>query len=374
MKEVVVIGSGLAGLYAAYTASMHGAEVKVYEKNISIGKTLKCGEMFTSIYGMPPSECILSEINEWKFDFSLVSKELEPIVVHLPDKTMFMTDRSVHEHIMYERCIENGVKFIFGNKHIPFDRNFGNITINATGHRGFPVGEQRHSARAYSYIVQSDGFDVNIALFKLLPDMSGYYWAFPRGSNTINTGCGYYGNTDSLGIGSKKNFINANSVKYNIKDMCPPESNIYDTIIHGGGLIPINYNFELPYYYVRNGEMYVGDAAGLVNPALCGGEHLAVLSGRLAGYTSAVNNDVLFALNRYTTGIIDIIKTEMSVGVLLSKMQGYLNPIEFYDAFKSISGCADFGVNSVSISYIKRKMAEYITAPDTTEKELEELI
>ena len=37
MKEVVVIGAGLAGLYAAYTASMHGANVKVYEKRDGIG-------------------------------------------------------------------------------------------------------------------------------------------------------------------------------------------------------------------------------------------------------------------------------------------------------------------------------------------------
>lgn len=369
MKEVVVIGSGLAGLYAAYTASMHGAEVKVYEKNEVCGTTLKCGEMFTSIYGMPPSECILSEINDWKFDFSLVSKELEPIVVHLPDKTMFMTDRSIHERVMYERCIENGVKFIFGNKHIPFDRNFGNITINATGHRGFPVGEHRHSARAYSYITQSSGFDVNIALFKVLPNANGYYWAFPRGHHQLNIGWGY--NCDE----SHSNGSNIIAVKQQIGSISPQGSNIYDgVIVRGGGLIPINYNFELPYYYMRNGEMYIGDAAGLVNPALCGGEHLAVLSGRLAGYTSAVNDDVLFALNRYTTGIVDIIKTEMSVGVLLSKMQGYLNPIEFYDAFKSVSGCADFGVNSVSISYIKRKMAKYITVPDTTESELGELI
>ncbi len=369
MKEVVVIGAGLAGLYAAYTASMHGAEVKVYEKKDDIGTTLKCGEMFTSIYGMPPSECILSEINEWKFDFSLVSKELEPVVVNLPDKTMFMTDRSVHEHIMYKKCIGNGVKFIFGNKDIPFDRNFGDITINATGYKGFPVGKAEYYARSYSYITESDGFDESVALFRVLPGANGYYWAFPRGPNHLNIGGGYHGNP---GIDSI--YLNIHKVKDNIKSMCQKDSNIYDTVISGGGLIPINHNFKLPHYYVRKSEMYVGDAAGLVNPALCGGEHLAVLSGRLAGYTSAVNTDIVFALNQYQKGIVEIIQTEMSVGTLLSQMQQFLNPVEFYNAFKSISKCADFGVNDVSISYIKRKMSKYITVPDTTENELEELI
>ena len=369
MKEIVVIGAGLAGLYAAYTASIYGAKVKVYEKKDDIGTTLKCGEMFTSIYGMPPSECILNEINEWKFDFSLVSEELEPITIHLPDKTMFMTARDLHERAMYKKCIENGVKFIFGSERVPFDRNFGDITINATGNRGFSVGKAEYYTRAYSYITNSDGFNDSIALFKVLPNVNGYYWAFPRGSNQLNIGGGYHGNPGQDSI-----YLNTHAVKNNIKDMCPPNSNIYDTIISGGGLIPINYNFKLPHYYVRKGEIYVGDAAGLVNPALCGGEHLAVLSGRLAGHVSSVNTNVLFALNQYQKGIVEIIQTEMSVGVLLSQMQEYLNPVEFYNAFKSISKCADFGVNSVSISYIKRKMAKYITVPDTTEKELRELI
>lgn len=365
MKKVVVIGAGLAGLYAAYTASIHGADVEVHEKRDGIEAPLKCGEIFTAIYGMPPSECILSEMYEWKFDFSLVSEELEPISIQLPEKTMFMTDRRMHERIIYEKCIDNGVEFIFGSTYDSFGRNFSNITINATGYSGYSKSHSHHYTTAHAYIVESDGYEENVALFKVLPDINGYYWAFPRGKNHLNIGVGYHGEK------VHKNII---SVKNNIRSISPHDSNIHGMITRGGGRIPFNHNFKLPYHYVRAGEMYVGDAAGLVNPMLCGGEHLSVLSGRIAGYTSAVNDDALYALNRYQKGMVEIIQTEMSVGVLLSQMQDYLSPIEFYNAFKSISIFGNDEINEVSLSYIKRTMAKYITVPDTTENELEELI
>lgn len=365
MKEVIVVGASLAGLYAAYTASMHGANVRVYEKRDSAGTHLKCGEMFTSIYGMPPHECILNEIDEWEFDFSLVSEELEPILLQLPEKTMFMTDRFVHEGIMYRKCIDNGVKFIFNCDDVSYDMDFGDITINATGYQGFPSGNDRQCSKAYAYIVESSGYEKSVALFKVLPGINGYYWAFPRGDNHLNIGGGYQGDSIRMDI---------SAVKDNVKSMSSYDSGIGDVIASGGGKMPINYNFKQPFYYIRAGEMYVGDAAGLVNPAFCGGAHLAVLSGRIAGYTAAVNDDVLYSLNRYQKGMVEIIQTEMSVGVLLSQMQEYLGPIEFYNAFKSISTFRNNEINEVSLSYIKRMMAKYITVPNTTEDELEELI
>lgn len=113
MNKVCVVGASLSGLYAAKEAAINGADVTVIERRKDVGTVLKCGEMFTTIYGRPPEKCIVREIKNWIFDFSLVTglEKSSPVTVNLPDSFCVMTDRATHERLLKEECLRLEVKF-----------------------------------------------------------------------------------------------------------------------------------------------------------------------------------------------------------------------------------------------------------------------
>ncbi len=287
-RDIAVIGAGLSGLYAAWSAASHGADVELYEKG-TIGSKHNCGELFTEIYTSAPEECKLNRIETFKviigekitnFDFG----ETSPFI---------MTDKCQHELIMKKRCKDLGVVIKEKTKvdtHIK-----GRKEIDATGTAFY----EKSMGKAVDYVVKTTGNDFykgiqlnndRVAVFDIRDDLMGYKWIFPRGNDKFNIGEGVY------------------DYKYKTELVKPIDS---DIVFKGGGILPMPTMMEF-YYNMTNdiNKIKVGNAAGLVNPFLGGGEHLAVISGILAGELVAKDEE-----NNYYKALVEIIGDEMRFGI-----------------------------------------------------------
>lgn len=347
-RKVTVVGGGLAGLYAAHSAAVHGADVELFEKSV-IGSRHNCGEMFTEIYTAAPEECKLNKINilDLKLNdsvFSLsFSEELTPFV---------MTDKCKHELIMKEKCEKVGVRIHEKQACISSNDSF---IIDATGTSQY----NRSMGKAVTYIVDSKIQTVhashdsyNTAFFIMRKDLLGYSWIFPRGKKQLNIGDGVY--------------------DYKTKvDFDKPDKKYI--VYSGGGLIPMPTMEE---YYKHNFGFYdinllkIGNAAGLVNPMAGGGEHLAAISGILAGCLVARKQE-----SKYSVALNEIIGDEMRVGITfyeLAKKQDeeglkMLLRQSFNKQFK------DDDIERINKN-MRKTIARWIPMPDVDEEEMTKFV
>ena len=336
-RKIAVIGAGLAGLYAAWSAASHGADVELYEKNV-IGTKHSCGEMFTEIYTSAPEECKLNRIETFKviiggkitnFDFG----ETSPFV---------MTDKCKHELIMKKRCEDLGVFIKEKTKIDTHIKNRKEICATGTAFYELSMG------KAVDYIVKNTRDNVfykginlrdeKVAVFDIRDDLMGYKWFFPRGKDLCNMGEGVY------------------DYKYKTELMKPVDS---DIVFSGGGLLPMPTmrdfysNMTDCSYKINVGNIKVGNAAGLVNSIAGGGEHLAVISGILAGEMLAKATE-----NNYYHALIDIIGDEMRLG------------ISFYELLRKLD------INSVSklLELKLMEQANYINVNNKLRKTIKKWI
>lgn len=365
MNKICVVGASLSGLYAAKEAAIHGANVTVVERRSDAGTVLKCGELFTTIYGMPPDKCIIKEMKKWIFDFSLVPelKESKIVTVNLPDGFAVMTDRAIHEKILKNECKELGVRFEFDRPYVHDDIDYDYVII-ARGASAWNASDNEKSF-AMAYTVSCDSvISWNYGYFKVLPNNCGYYWYFPKGNDEMNIGYGYTLDCKNDKIDYVDVLLNAES-----------KITFSEKLMSGGGILPINTDYKNLCNYYRDAEnvLYVGDAAGLVNPMLSGGAHLAMISGQIAGYSCATKNSIEDSKDNYYNGITSIISPEMELGIMVNNMRKVLSPSEFYEftgAFESKYS----EMSDTMIKYIKRVMPKYRKIADVKNEELEELV
>ena len=345
MRKISVVGGGLAGLYAAWSAASHGADVELYEKG-TIGTKHNCGEMFTEVYTSAPEECKLNKIKTFKviidgkitnFDFG--------------DTTPFvMTDKHVHELVLKKRCEELGV--VIKEKTRIIDHVSGRKEIDATGVSTYPLS----MGKAVDYVVKNmrkgvlyKGVNLSedgVAVFDIRDDLMGYKWIFPKGNNLCNIGEGVY------------------DYKYQVEFMKPESS---DIVFKGGGLLPMPTMSEFYYKMTNNTKIQVGNAAGLVNPFLGGGEHLAVISGILAGELVATNQE-----SRYYEALVEIIGDEMRLGISGYELMRKLD-------IKSVSNLLEMKFKD-QMDYInlnknlRKTIKKWITLPEVTNNDLESFV
>lgn len=286
-RKIAVIGAGLAGLYTAWSAASHGADVELYEKGV-IGKKHNCAELFTEVYTSVPEECKLNRIKTFKF---IVDSKVTNIEFG-ENSPFVMTDKSKHELIMKKRCEDLGVG-IFEKIKVHYDID-NRKEIDATGTANYELS----MGKAVSYTVKNTRnaiykniklSDESVAVFDLRDDLMGYRWFFPKGKDLFNIGDGVY------------------DYKYKTELMKPAEG---DIVFSGGGLIPMPTMKEFYRNMAYTDDIRVGNAAGLVNSALAGGEHLAVISGILAGELTAKSNE-----KKYYEALIEIVGDEMRFGI-----------------------------------------------------------
>lgn len=346
MRNIAVIGAGLAGLYAAWSAAVHGADVELYEKG-TIGTKRNCGEMFTEVYTSAPEECKLNRIETFKviigekitnFDFG----ETTPFI---------MTDKHIHELILKKRCEDLGV-IIKEKTRAPEHLN-GRKIIDATGTSNYELSMGKavdyvcKNMRANTYYKGINLNDNRVAVFDIRDDLMGYKWFFPKGNDLNNVGEGVY------------------DYKFRTELMKPEESNI---IHRGGGLLPMPTMNEFYYNMTNNkSKVKVGNAAGLINSSLGGGEHLAVISGILAGELVAKNQE-----HKYYEALVEIIGNEMRFGI-----SGYelLRKLDIESVSKLINLKFKEQMDYININKNLRKtIKKWVTLPEVTNNDLESFV
>ena len=350
-RKIAVIGAGLAGLYAAWSAASHGADVELYEKNV-IGTKHSCGEMFTEIYTSAPEECKLNRIETFKvligdkitnFDFGETS-------------SFIMTDKCQHELIMKKRCEDLGVLIEEKTKINTHIKNRKEICATGTAFYKLSMG------KAVDYIVKNTRDNVfykginlrdeKVAVFDIRDDLMGYKWFFPRGKDLCNIGEGVY------------------DYKYKTELMKPADS---DIVFSGGGLLPMP---TMNDFYsnmtdcrckINMRNIKVGNAAGLVNSIGGGGEHLAVISGILAGELVAKNME-----NKYYEALIDIIGDEMRLGISFYELMRKLdiNSVSKLLELKLMEQANYINVNAK----LRKTIRKWITIPDIANGDLTKFV
>jgi flavin-dependent dehydrogenase len=351
-RKISVIGAGLAGLYAAWSAASHGADVELYEKG-TIGTKRNCGELFTEVYTSAPEECKLNRIKTFRFIVgdkvtNLEFGETSPFI---------MTDKCKHELIMKKRCEDLGVvikeKTKVIEKFVLQDRK--NIYAIGTSGYNFSMGKAvTYIAKRNPIYNNEDGTltgvdldDNSIAVFDIRNDLMGYKWFFPKGKNLCNMGEGVY--------------------DYKFKTELLKSMN--KTILYsGGGLIPMPTMSEFYSILTYNGgEIKVGNAAGLVNPLLGGGNHLAAISGILAGEMLAKNVE-----NKYYQALMEIIGDEMRIGIsayeLMRKLD--IDSVSKLIELKFIEQIDHTGLNK----QLRRTIRKWVHLPEVTSNDLENFL
>jgi len=341
-RDIAVIGAGLAGLYTAWSAASHGADVELYEKG-TIGSKHDCGELFTEIYTSAPEECKLNRIETFKviigekvtnFDFG----ETSPFI---------MTDKCKHELIMKKKCEELGVNIIEKAKINSSVEERVEIDATGTSNYEFSMGKAMtyitKNMRANVIYKEIDLSDDDVAVFDIRDDLMGYKWFFPRGNDLSNIGEGVY------------------DYKYNTKLMKPLDS---DIVFSGGGLLPMPTMMEF-YSNMTNhgGRIKVGNAAGLINSIGGGGEHLAAISGILAGELTAKGNE-----NKYYKALLEIIGDEERFGIA-----GYelLRKLDISSVSKLLELTFIDKLDYVSLnSKLRETMRKWINIPEVANDDL----
>ena len=350
-RKIAVIGAGLAGLYAAWSAASHGADVELYEKNV-IGTKRNCGEMFTEVYTSAPEECKLNRIETFKviingkitnFDFG----ETSPFV---------MTDKCKHELIIKKKCEDLGVVIKEKTKINTHIKDRKEICATGTAFYELSLG------KAVDYVVKNTRDNVfykginlrdeKVAVFDIRDDLMGYKWFFPREKDLCNIGEGVY------------------DYKYKAELMKPLDS---DIVFSGGGLLPMPtmrdfyFNMTDCICKINVGNIKVGNAAGLINSIGGGGEHLAVISGILAGELVAKNME-----NKYYEALIDIVGDEMRLGIsfyeLLRKLD--IDSVSKLLELKLMEQANYLNVNNK----LRKTIKKWITLPEISNSDLENFV
>ena len=141
-----------------------------------------------------------------------------------------------------------------------------------------------------------------------------------------------------------------------------PEKN--DILFSGGGLLPMPTMNEFYYNMTNNrGKIKVGNAAGLVNSFLGGGEHLAVISGILAGELVANNME-----KNYYEALVEIIGDEMRFGISAYEL---MKKLDINSVSKLLELKLTEQMNYININNRLRKtIKKWISLPEISDDDL----
>ena len=335
--DVIVAGSGLAGMTSAAMAAKGGASVLLVDRNdeINVGKKTvwgwSCGDAVAASH-----IAFLEKHLNTKFDKPELDLKVDGVLALSPDlqaKYPFDGDGYSLDRPAFERkllklakgykidymhnfdvsgpVVENG--FVCGingkdmdGKQVTFRSK---IVIDALGvstvirrnlpenpfvDRSVDIDDIESTGRyIYSFELEKEDekyYDPKYALIHLNNDLApgGYGWVFPKSGNRVNIGLGVQ--KRSLDIRNKKFGLNDNLQKLidNYVKWIPIFKNLKldEKDNNGKGIwsVPVRRQMES---LVFNGYMGAGDSMTMPNPISAGGIGPALIAGILAGNVAA---------------------------------------------------------------------------------------
>jgi geranylgeranyl reductase family protein len=306
--DIVIVGSGTSGCYAAATAAKSGLDVAVVERkdeeeagHIACGDALKGADTFPEAI---PKERIQPAFTNTGVDHGRFEIPAQDSVLDIPvPGELAVVDRWKFGQLMIEAAADAGAEFHYDTVVSDVLQNDDGRVTGVTGKRRSEVQEFQadvtiDAAGALSVLQDhadfSDAtFDTNVTysqfcsayreivevpevvprdgplVFKPTERAAGYLWYFPRTPTTINVGLGFQMNEEPMKL--------VEDLRKDLQDR--PEFEGAEVVDKLGASLPTRRPYDSA---VAPGYIAVGDAAALVNPTTGGGIAGAAYSGQYA--------------------------------------------------------------------------------------------
>jgi len=311
--DVVVVGAGTAGCYAAATAANEGLDVVVVERkdeqeagHIACGDALKGADEFPD--AIPESQLAPAMTNT-DVDHGRFEIPQEDTVLHIPvPGELAVIDRWEYGRRIIEGADEAGAEFHYDTvvKDVEQDDD-GRVTGIRAVRKSEPVSYEAavtiDAAGSLSILqdkadLSAATFDTNVSysqfcsayreivevpepvdwddalVFKPTKRSAGYLWYFPRTSTTINAGLGFQMNEEPMTL--------VEDLKQDLRNR--PEFEGATVTDKLGAALPTRRPYDSA---VAPGFVAAGDAAGHVNPTTGGGIAGAAYAGQFAAQQAA---------------------------------------------------------------------------------------
>ena len=305
--DIVVVGSGTSGCYAAATAAREGLDVAVVErKSESEAGHIACGDALKGADSFPeaiPKSRIESAFTNTAVDHGRFEIPSEETVLDIPvPGELAVIDRWEYGQQIIDATAEAGAEFHYDTVVSDVIQESGRVE-GVRGKRQGEVEEFRaeitvDAAGALS-VLQDDAdlsgatFDTNVSysqfcsayreivevpepvewddalVFKPTDRASGYLWYFPRTPTTINVGLGFQMTEEPMKL--------VQDLREDLRSR--PEFEGAEVVDKLGAALPTRRPYDSA---TAPGLVAVGDAAGLVNPTTGGGIAGAAYSGKYA--------------------------------------------------------------------------------------------
>ncbi|QLH79563.1 geranylgeranyl reductase family protein [Halosimplex rubrum] len=307
--DVVVVGAGTAGSYAAATVAREGYDVAVLErKPEEEGGHIACGDALKGASSFPdaiPKSKIEPAMTNTGVDHGRFEIPQEDTVLEIPvPGELAVIDRWEYGKAVIEGALDAGAEIHFDTlvKDVT-QADDGTVTGVRAMHEGDPVDYEAEmvidGAGALSILqdkIDFDGttFDTNVSysqfcsayrevvtvdepvewddalVFKPTERAAGYLWYFPRTDTEINAGLGFQMNEEPMHL--------VEDLKRDLRGREEFDGATVEDKL--GAALPTRRPYDSA---VAPGFIAAGDAAGLVNPTTGGGIGGAAYSGQYAG-------------------------------------------------------------------------------------------
>jgi digeranylgeranylglycerophospholipid reductase len=300
--DVIVVGAGPGGSFAAKTTAKAGASVLLIDRRKELGAPVRCGEGLGSHWleelGLKISpKAISAEIS----GSILYSPNLKRSVkIQNPETRGYVIDRKVFDKDLAIDAGRAGAEVIVKTEVYDVMKEGGKVC----GVRAYSMGDKLEAT--CKVLIAADGGESTVArlaginstaslydtdfgveyemvnvecedlieiYFSKSAAPRGYVWVFPKGKDVANVGVGIGGLEKGNAVEYLDKFINGNERFKNAQ-----------TVAIKGGLIPVGEPLK---ELVADGLMVVGTAAHQVDPIHGGGMALAMEAGGIAGEVAA---------------------------------------------------------------------------------------
>jgi digeranylgeranylglycerophospholipid reductase len=299
--DLIVVGAGPGGSWAARAAAEKGARVLLLEKDREVGVPVRCAEGVGEV-GL---KSVVHVRERWIASVItgvvLIPPSGNEVVVEGLKDRGFVLDRKIFDYELAQIAVEHGAEV--RTKAYVYDLIRDNGSVN--GVRVQHLGKN-YDVRA-KIVIGADGIEsrvgrwaglrtnvklrdmesciqVTLANIKIDPRYiylyfgqhvapGGYFWVFPKSGTVANVGLGVSGE-----------YAKHRSAQQYLGDFIAkhyPLASVLYTVVGGVPCAPTAKRI------IANGLMLVGDAAHQINPMTGGGITTAMIAGKIAGRVAA---------------------------------------------------------------------------------------
>jgi digeranylgeranylglycerophospholipid reductase len=346
--DLVVVGAGPGGLYAAVKALELGLSVHIFDKKTVVGVPVKCGEYFPVRKEM---EYLLPSAGDYMHVFDVPQEAVDnfckTIRVISPKGREFefefqsyVLDRTRLEQEMAKKALKLGGTIDLGTP-VELVSNDGELLVGKNRNDcvrarvviaadGFPSKVAKSAgiltedymtpnnvAINYEYLMTELGVDQTVTDMYFGTELApgGYGWIIPKGNRSANVGVGIRTSFSGREEGRSylEFFLHECDLTKSKLEGGRPGTMIADVLPVDG---PVRRTFS-------NHVMAVGDAAAMVMPTNGGGISTAMITGEIAGEVAADHLQNGTPLSEYERRWKEVMGREMRVS---TKLRRYADP------------------------------------------------